>query len=256
MSITGPDVASYQGDVDWKKVKAAGHDFAFIKATEGTGYTNPTFRREWPEMKAAGLIRGAYHFGRPKTDARAQARYFLHVISGWDEGDLPPVLDIETSDGLPASRVRAWVAEFVDEVRKHTGVSPIIYTGGPFWRASVGSTSSFGCPLWLAAYVRDPKPYVPGAWKAYSFWQYTSSARVPGIGGACDMSVFNGTSDQLLDLTGRAKARVSAKTKARWRSNVKVLDRVVKAHPKWPKPTRKALLWSRDRYRRALRVAS
>lgn len=249
--LSGPDVASYQGDVDWRKVKAAGHDFAFIKATEGTSYINPTFSREWPEIKAAGLIRGAYHFGRPKSDARAQARRFLRVIGGWQKGDLPPVLDIETSDGLPASRVRAWVAAFVDEIHQHTGIKPIVYTGGPFWRTNVGLLSNLGCPLWLAAYVRDPKPYVPGAWRTYSFWQYTSSAQVPGIAGRCDMSVWNG------DLAGlRALARITTAREAQdkrlraWRTaNIKILDRILKAHPDWKD---RPMSWVRDRYRRAV----
>src|SRR5204863_406880 len=86
----------------------------------------------------------------------------------------------------------AWVAAFVSEVYKKTGVAPIIYTGGPFWRSSIGATTNFDCPLWLAAYVKNPKPYVPGAWKTYTFWQYTSSASVPGVAGGCDVSVLNG----------------------------------------------------------------
>ena len=32
----GIDVASYQGNVDWGKVKALGYTFAYIKATEAT----------------------------------------------------------------------------------------------------------------------------------------------------------------------------------------------------------------------------
>ncbi|MFH8381560.1 GH25 family lysozyme [Kitasatospora sp. NPDC018058] len=37
----GLDVASYQGNVDWSSAAANGAQFANIKATEGSSYTNP-----------------------------------------------------------------------------------------------------------------------------------------------------------------------------------------------------------------------
>ena len=42
----GIDVASYQGYPNWTSVHDSGKTFAFTKATEGTGYTNPYFRHQ------------------------------------------------------------------------------------------------------------------------------------------------------------------------------------------------------------------
>src|SRR5215472_886920 len=61
----GPDVSSYQPNVDWSAVAASGCRFAFAKATEGVGYVNPYFAQDWTGIAAAGMVRGAYHFARP-----------------------------------------------------------------------------------------------------------------------------------------------------------------------------------------------
>src|SRR5687768_1484289 len=59
--IRGIDVSHHQGAVDWKKVEAAGIDFAYIKATEGRDHRDPRFDANWRAAEGA-LARGAYHF--------------------------------------------------------------------------------------------------------------------------------------------------------------------------------------------------
>lgn len=199
-SVQGVDVASYQGHVYWPDAKAAGIDFAFIKATEGTGYTNPYFADNWAHSKLAGVIRGAYHFGRPGSDATAQADYFVNTVRPVS-GDLQMALDIEATDGRSPSQVWSWVQTFINRIKYRTGRPGIIYTGFYFWRDSVGDPhNNLNCPLWLAAYVSDPTPYVPHGWSTWTFWQYTSSGSVPGISGNVDRDAFNGTLSNLNNL--------------------------------------------------------
>jgi hypothetical protein len=64
----GIDVASYQGYPNWTAVAAAGYQFAITKLTEGTNYVNPTFGHNWQGIKAAGMVRGVYHFARPSAN--------------------------------------------------------------------------------------------------------------------------------------------------------------------------------------------
>ena len=78
-NLQGIDVSHYQGTVDWGKVKSTGKVFAFAKATESTGSTDSQFATNWAAMKAAGVIRGAYHFFHADQDAAAQANHFLQV---------------------------------------------------------------------------------------------------------------------------------------------------------------------------------
>jgi GH25 family lysozyme M1 (1,4-beta-N-acetylmuramidase) len=198
-SVQGIDVASYQGYPNWTSVKNSGKSFAFTKATEGTTYTNPYFATNWSRMKSAGLIRGAYHYGRPGTDPTAQANYFCSKVAP-KSGDLQMTLDIETTDGKSSSQVRSWIVTFINRIKTLTGRPGIIYTGFYFWRDSAGNGSNLNCPLWLAAYVSNPAPYVPAAWSTWSFWQYTSSGSVPGVSGNVDRDCWNGTLSGLNNL--------------------------------------------------------
>jgi lysozyme len=198
-SIQGIDVASYQGYPNWSSVKSSGKTFAFTKATEGTTYTNPYFATNWSRMKSAGLIRGAYHFGRPGTDPTTQANRFVNVVKPVS-GDLQMALDIEVTDGKSPSAVRSWIVTFINRIKTLTGRPGIIYTGFYFWRDSAGNGSNLNCPLWLAAYVSDPAPYVPAAWSTWSFWQYTSSGTVSGVSGNVDRDAWNGTLSGLNNL--------------------------------------------------------
>jgi GH25 family lysozyme M1 (1,4-beta-N-acetylmuramidase) len=191
-AVQGIDVASYQGLPNWTNVKNSGKTFAFTKATEGTTYTNPDFATNWARMKSAGLIRGAYHFGHPSVDPVAQANYFCNVVQP-THGDLQMMLDIEVTDGRTPSQVRSWIVAFINQIVARTGRPGIIYTGFYFWRDSAGNGSNLNCPLWLAAYVSNPAPYVPAAWSTWSFWQYTDAGSVPGVSGNVDRDAFNGT---------------------------------------------------------------
>lgn len=75
----GIDVSHYQGDIDWKKVAGSGITFAFVKATEGETYKDPTFMRNAEGAADAGLLAGAYHFLKATSAAaaRREAQFFL-----------------------------------------------------------------------------------------------------------------------------------------------------------------------------------
>ena len=125
--LRGIDVSHHQGDVDWKKVKGSGVAFAFAKATEGETYTDPKFARNWAGMREAGLVRGAYHFGRPGHDPVAQARHFVKAV-GARSGDLQLALDLEKDDGKSPAEVWDWTKRFLAEIKLLTGRPGIIYT--------------------------------------------------------------------------------------------------------------------------------
>jgi GH25 family lysozyme M1 (1,4-beta-N-acetylmuramidase) len=197
----GVDVSSWQHTrgVNWSRVKADHTTFAFIKATEGTGYVNPYFRRDWASTLRVGLYRGAYHFARPRHgNARAQARFFVRVAGSMHHrGDLPPVLDLETTGGLRPSALQRWTRTWLRTVRHATGRRPIVYTSPVFWRAALGNSRKFaGYPLWIAHYG-VPRPQVPGGWGTWTFWQGRRNGRVAGIGGGVDRNAFHGSMRRL-----------------------------------------------------------
>lgn len=201
--LTGVDVSVHQPDVDWEKVKAEGHTFAFAKVSEGLDFPDKAFGKgRWKSMRDAGLVRGAYHFARPQKgrDPKDEVREFLGILNragGLQDGDLLPVLDLEAygaAGRLTPKQTSEWAGGFVEEMRARIGRRPIIYTG-VFWREAMQNPpDAFGCPLWLAAYVRDPKQFVPKAWSATSFaiWQHTETGTSRGWRGPADLNRLPG----------------------------------------------------------------
>lgn len=196
----GPDVSGWQhpsgARIDWAKVKAGGSSFVIAKATEGSGYTNPYLASDVVAARANGLAVGTYHFARPAlplSTASAQASRFAAVIGEIrTPGTLPPVLDLEVSGGLSTAQLVTWAQIFTETVRAQTGRTPVLYTYPSFWAVQMGGSRAFSrTPLWLASYRSTPPPPVSG-WAAWSMWQYTASASVPGIIGDTDMSQFAG----------------------------------------------------------------
>ncbi len=196
-TVEGIDVSHWNGKVDWVQVQQSGRRFAIMKATENTTYFDDTFVNNWTMSQAAGLVRGAYHFFHADTNPVAQADYFLQHVP-LSPSDLPPVLDLETTQLQSGAKVAANALAWLERVEAQTGRRPILYTYPAFW-PSIGNPSGFAkYPLWIANYgVKCPK--VPGQWTGWPFWQYSSKGAVPGISGNVDLNVFNGTYEDLLE---------------------------------------------------------
>lgn len=192
----GVDVASYQGNPDWRKVAESGVQFAITKATEGDDYLNPTFERNWREIKAAGLKRGAYHYARPDANnPEREATYFCTTVKaqGIEAGD---VLALDLEDGT--GPLGDWAWRFLRTVQQLTGVRPMLYTGAYFiTEHRLDQTPGLEAyPLWLAAY-QPVMPPVPAPWGAITIWQHTDKASVPGISGNVDGNRWIGTAAEL-----------------------------------------------------------
>ena len=166
----GVDVSHWQGTISWSKVKAAGIQFAFMKATESTTYTDSQLATNWAGVQAVGMYRGAYHFARPGVGtASAQAQYFVSKVGSFQgAGTLPPVLDLEASGGLGVTALRSWTASWLQTVEQLTGRTPIIYVSPAFWEHYLGNSTAFTrYPLWIAHYgVSTPR--VPGGWPTWT----------------------------------------------------------------------------------------
>lgn len=193
-TVQGIDVSHFQGAVDWQKVAQAGMSFAFAKATEGITYTDPQFAKNWAGIHAAGLLRGAYHFFEANDDATAQAQHFLATVQ-LAAGDLPPVLDVETTAGVSSSQIWSGVSTWLQVVEQATGRQPILYTAPGFWSSHQPDLTLTRYPLWLADYAAQP--VLPTGWTSWLFWQHSQSGSVAGVTGAVDLDLFSGTVEQL-----------------------------------------------------------
>jgi len=203
--VHGIDVSHYQSHIDWEDVAGEGVDFAFVKATEGITLFDTLFCNNWTESRAAGVKRGAYHFFRPTYSAHQQADHFIERVE-MEEGDLPPVLDVEVLDG--ASRVELLKGMYIWLFRVEIayGIKPIIYTNQKFYnRHLAGHFEDY--PLWIARYnIFPPNLANQSEW---DFWQYGDRARLNGIHGYVDVNVFHGDTAELEALTLQPKRILS-----------------------------------------------
>ncbi|MEG0597860.1 MAG: GH25 family lysozyme, partial [Oscillospiraceae bacterium] len=92
--VFGVDVSSYQGEIHWETLKAQGVQFAFIKATEGSGMTDSQFAASWQSVHQTDILAGAYHFFSYDSSAQDQASNFIAAVPV-TENALPPVVDLE-----------------------------------------------------------------------------------------------------------------------------------------------------------------
>jgi lysozyme len=199
-SIEGMDVSHYDGTIDWASAKGSGIDFAFVKATEGTTFVDPMFATNWAGMKAAGVVRGAYHFFHSNMDPVAQADFVTKTVGALETGDLPIVIDLEVTDGNSEATVISTATTFLTTVTSLSGKTAMIYVSPSF----LSDYSSFsGNPLWIANWA-VMCPDVPAPWSTWTFWQYSDTGTVSGVSGASsvDLDHFNGTMTELQALGG------------------------------------------------------
>jgi GH25 family lysozyme M1 (1,4-beta-N-acetylmuramidase) len=215
-TVFGIDVSYYQGDIDWNAVADDGVQFAIIRASDGTGFRDPKFAANWAGAKAAGIVRGVYQFFRSDDDPVDQANLMLEMMGELEPGDLPPTMDMESTDGVDNATRIARMHQWFDVVDAAVGAPALIYTGGYFWDDNVGTDEFNDHPLWHAGYTGGSCPTsVSNAWSTWTFWQYSSAPSngdgwrtVDGIAGGAsatngslDQNRFNGTFDELLAMT-------------------------------------------------------
>ena len=197
----GVDVSHYQGKIDWTKMHTIYNlypiNFAFIRSTMGTSSIDETFEENWEGAKENNILRGAYHFYRPDENSTLQAQNFIAKVK-LENGDLPPVLDIET---LPKTQSMDRLVEGIKNwckiVEEHYDVKPIIYTSDKYFEDYLQNHFE-GYIIWIANYnfwVQEMK----GHW---DFWQFTEKATIDGVKRyKVDVNIYNGTVDDLEGLT-------------------------------------------------------
>ncbi|SHI16833.1 lysozyme [Sporobacter termitidis DSM 10068] len=193
--VKGVDVSSYQGDIDWGALGRQDIRFAFIKATEGSGHTDPYFKKNFEAAIGAGLRVGAYHFFSYDSSGSTQADNFIATVPR-TENMLPPVIDLEfygdKSANPPGKKpTRRELSLLLGKLENYYGVRPIIYANEKSYLLYIAGAFN-GYDIWIRNTVM--KPFLGR--HDWAFWQYTDKATLEGYKGAekyIDMNVFNGT---------------------------------------------------------------
>ncbi len=191
----GIDVSHWQGTISWAQVAAAGKSFAIAKATEGIGYKDSQYNRNKAGAMANGIKFGAYHFARPENDPVREADWFV-ANADYERGMLIPTLDLERTGGRGPAALTSWTRAWLERVEDRLGVKAMIYMSPSFWRENLNNTRWFADNgydvLWIAHWgVTNPSPPADD-WggHGWTFHQYTSDGRVPGISGRVDLNRY------------------------------------------------------------------
>ena len=187
--IHGIDLSHYQGNVFWEAVgdnsKMA---YVYLKATEGGSRIDDKYKSNIELAHKYGLKVGSYHFFRPKVDLTQQFENFKAQCRPGDQ-DLIPMIDIETTGGLPAKEFCDSLFKFIDMLETNYRQKPLIYTFASFYdRYLVGKINSY--KIMIAQYThREP---VLSDERDITMWQYTGKGHINGINGYVDKSRMMG----------------------------------------------------------------
>lgn len=192
----GVDVSRYQGNIDWKKLKAAGVDYVIIRAAfRGTAMSgnlvkDANVEKNYTGAKAAGLKVGFYLFSQANSveEAEEEARFLLDIVKDW-EVDLPLACDWEYFSETETPRVHGMTTRQITdcvkafcEIIKEEGYYPMAHLRNNN-TVFVEELASYG--LWYADYI----DYLPTPYRV-DMWQYTEKGRVPGISGNVDLNLL------------------------------------------------------------------
>ena len=190
--MIGIDVSSFQGQIDWKKVKDSGVEFAIIRL--GFGYTvnmelvlDKYFKENLNSAKEQGLKVGVYFYTYANTleEIREQAKFISDSLDGEDL-DLGVTFDWENWNNFQDYQVSFYdlnnMYDNFSSILKNKGYDTMLY-GSKFYLNNVWSTSNR--KIWLAHYTS-----MTNYDKDYKIWQFSDKGLVDGINGFVDLDVL------------------------------------------------------------------
>ncbi|MBS6953000.1 MAG: hypothetical protein KH230_07175 [Enterocloster asparagiformis] len=193
--VRGVDVSHYQGDIDWDALERQRIEFAYIKATEGSGLVDDRFAENWDKARAAGVKAGAYHFFSFDSPAQGQLENFIRTVPAYREM-LPPTVDFEFYGDKHINPPDVEATEeqlkiLLDGLEAQYGVKPVIYAARDTWKMYIkGRFDEY--PLWIRSVVT--RPFIGK--ETWTFWQYSNRGRLEGYTGGekfIDLDVFGGS---------------------------------------------------------------
>ena len=225
VGLSGIDVSEHQGTIDWKKVKAAGIDYAMIRAGFGweeiDDQTDASLVQNVTGAKQAGLPFGLYHYSYADTveEAKKEAEFLLDILEANNiaPSDLsyPTAFDIEEPDRLNVSqrRVNTDMVNAFCEIIRDAGYLPMVYASKTVIQDYLYYDEISANNIWMAAWTSTPNDTeIFDNCFPVDMWQYSESGTVDGINGRVDLNICYTTvfRDGSADTTQKGKVVVDA----------------------------------------------
>ena len=190
----GIDVSSWQGDIDWKKVKEAGCDFAFIRVGYQNGRNGEISEDKYFKANIENAISnnikvGIYFYSCAQTieETQEQAKWTIEKIKPYNIS-LPVAFDWEEWNSFADYKLSFYgiskLADAFINVCKDNGYDGILYSSKNYletiWHQELFPN------IWLAQYANTATYN-----KSYNYWQMCNTGRIDGIKGDVDIDLAN-----------------------------------------------------------------
>lgn len=216
----GLDVSTFNGNVDYAKLKSKGIDFVMIRssfgwydqndAAKGKEYNFQYDAQLYNNIKGAsdyGIPFGIYHYSyaRNTTEATLEAEYTINALKSTgayaSNMSLPIAYDVEDNEyqgSLDISTLTDIVITYCTKIRE-AGYSPMIYANKNWFvnHLDVERLNSLGYDFWYAFWPNNPdfssKIQIANSGIYPLIWQYTSSGNIEGANissGSVDLNIM------------------------------------------------------------------
>lgn len=196
--IKGVDLSNqYDEKLNWDALKGT-NDFVILRAVRAIdtcklkgqqkfiSKIDKKFSKNWGDLEAKKITRGAYHFFAPEIPAVEQFEIYKKAVK-LHKGDLPPILDVENKK-CDMNEAIKWL----DMAQKHYGVNPILYTDYLFYKIFLGR-KNLKYPTWI--YINERFGFRPHFENPDCvIWQHKQDIKINDFEEAIDLNIFIGDS--------------------------------------------------------------
>ena len=197
--MNGIDISGHQQGIDLAVVSC---DFVIIKATQGTSFVSPDFKRQITQALSLNKLVGVYHYATG-ADINAQVNHFIETIMPY-LGNVIIALDWEGQDNSKFSDYK-FCEDMLDLIHRRTSYTPFLYMSKSVCRQYKWEKGRY-YPLWAAQYkLVAPTTYTSdpwtdtkgwGAWSGCAIYQYSSRGRLAGYNKSLDLDLCYLTADE------------------------------------------------------------
>lgn len=187
----GIDVSTWQGIVDYEKVKASGISSVMIRAgfstLDGRIIEDNKFENNITKAREAGLNIGLYFYSKASSieQAKTEANWIIEKLNN-RKINMPIAFDWEIWDDFNSLHISYTklnnVAQTFIKTLEESGLKGMLYGSASYLEKVWDTTDT---KVWLAHYTKETDYD-----KEYMIWQQTASGIVPGIEGNVDLNVI------------------------------------------------------------------
>lgn len=196
-AVMGIDVSSFNGDIDWLKVREAGIEFVIIRCgyrgyTSGSLVEDKKFLQNITGAREAGLRIGIYFFTQAISEVEAvEEASMVATLCRDHQIDLPIFIDTESTGGNGRAdrldrETRTAVCRAFCETIENAGYRAGVYASKNWINQMLNYSELARYLTWLAEY-KNEYTYEGD----FQFWQYTSRGWIDGIPGRVDLDIGN-----------------------------------------------------------------